>query len=157
MMLGWRRSATTLRLNPPHRTSSPSWPNLMQAMGGAALGATSGPNTAPRGSEIRNRSRSNSRGPVGNRQSSRSVERNRNQEKVENFPSHSMKAFIDQASDNEILHNTHYCYMCGSSGHLASRCPEYTPMVPPLAHRCKRCLLYHSVQHCKTFQTHAKN
>ena len=26
MMLGWRKSATTLRLNPPHRTSNLSWP-----------------------------------------------------------------------------------------------------------------------------------
>ena len=129
----------------------------MQAMGGAALGATPGPKTAPRETETGNRSRNNSRGPGGSRQSSRSAERNRNQEKGENFPPHPMKEFLDQATEKEILNNTVFCYMCGSSGHLARRCPVYTPLEPPLAYRCKRCTLYHSVQNCKTSQTYTKN
>jgi hypothetical protein len=131
--------------------------NVMKAMGGAAPGANPGLQTAPREAETRNRSGNNSRGHSDSRQSSRSAERNRNQEKVDDFSLRPWKEFLDQASDKEIINNTVFCYMCGSSGHLALRCPVYTPLEPPLAHRCKRCSLYHSVQHCKTPSTHAKN
>jgi hypothetical protein len=129
----------------------------MKAMGGAVPGANLGPQTSPRETESRNRSRNNSRGRSDSRQSSRGAERNRSQEKVDNFPQHPWKEFFDQASDKEIINNTVFCYMCGSFGHLARRCPVYTPSEPPLMHRCKECSLYHSVQQCKNSQTKTKN
>ena len=78
----------------------------MQAMGGVALNTTPSPKTAHRETETGKRSRNNSRGPGGSRQSSRSADRNRNQEKEEKLPSHPMQEFLDQATEKEILNNT---------------------------------------------------
>ena len=95
------------------------------------------------------RSRNPSRGSQGSRPNS--ANRGNGSGSAEMTTPHPMKAFIDHASEEEILNNQHYCYMCGSSTHLAKQCRVYTALSPPLAYRCRKCTLYHSVSQCKTY------
>ena len=73
-----------------------------------------------------NRSRDPSRESHGSR--SNSANRGNWSGSAEVNSPHPMKAFIDQASEEEILNNQHYCYMCGSSTHLAKQCRVYTAL-----------------------------